>query len=126
METKEGSRAFEQAQLQLDEIQRLADLLEKDPDNDELQDELRDLAVSQEVRSCWQTVGQELEAGMYRLVLCTGGPHVEIQGSLSGAGDPDSAVLYCQDWGTGLQEVSVTEPERELLVWFAELFYWGN
>jgi hypothetical protein len=126
MTTKELIRAAEQAQAQLDSIQRLSDLLDADPDNDELQDELRDLALSQEVRSCWQTIGQELEAGMYRLVLCTGGPHVEIVGSLGVGGDPDSATLYCQDWYTRKEEVPISQPEEELLLWFAQSFYWGN
>ena len=126
MTTKEVSRAAEQAQAQLDEIQRLSDLLDKDPDNDDLQEELRGLALSQEVRSCWQTVGQELEAGMYRLVLCTGGPHVEVTGSLGLGGDPDIGTLWFSDWGTQLTQVNLTEPEQELLLWFAQSFYWGN
>lgn len=120
------SRSAEQAQAQLDEIQRLSDLLDADPDDDELQDELRGLALSQEVRSCWQAVGEELEAGMYRLVLCTGGPHVEVKGSLDPAGDPDSASLWHQDWGTPSEEVNLSGPEREMLLWFAQSFYWGN
>jgi len=126
MTTKELIRAAEQAQAQLDEIQRLSDLLDADPDNDELQDELRGLALSQEVRSCWQTIGQELEAGMDRLVLCTGGPHVEIVGSLDGAGDPDAATLYCQDWYTPKEEVPISKEEEKMLLWFAQSFYWGN
>jgi hypothetical protein len=126
MTTATLRQAAEQAQAQLDEIQRLSDLLDADPDNDDLQDELRNIALSQEVRSCWQILGQPLEAGMYRLVLCTGGPHVEIVGSLDGVGDPDAATLYCQDWGTQKTEVPISQPEEELLLWFARSFYWGN
>jgi hypothetical protein len=120
------ARAFDQAQAQLDEIQRMSDLLDSDADNDDLQEELWGLAISQEVRSGWRTLGQDLEADMYRLVLCTGGPHVEIVGSLGAHGDPDSAVLYCQDWYTAKEEVTLSEPEQELLLWFAQSFYWGN
>ena len=41
--------SYQEAQAQLDEIQRLSDLLDTDPDNDDLQEELRGLALCQAV-----------------------------------------------------------------------------
>lgn len=120
------SRSAEQAQAQLDEIQRLSDLLDADPDNDDLQDELRDLALTQEVRSTWTSMDQDLEPDEYRLLLCTGGPAVQVVGQLDSAGDPCTATLQHQDWGTPWADVNLTRPETELLVWFAQTFYWGN
>lgn len=126
MTTKEMSRSAEQAQAQLDEIQRLSDLLDSDPDNDDLQEELRCLALSQEVRTPWQCVSQDLEPTEYRIVLCTGGPHVEIRGDLDSAGDPETATMWHCDWGQEPAVVSTTDPEDELMLWFAQTLYWGN
>ena len=102
------------------------DLLDKDPDNEDLMDELRDLALSLEVRSCWQSLGEELEQAQYRIVLCTGGPHVEVQGDLDAHGEPCRAMILHQDWGSPLFEMTTSEPEKELMLWFAQSFYWGR
>jgi hypothetical protein len=119
-------RSYQQAQAQLNEIQRLSDLLDADPDNDELQDELRACALSQEVRSGWQCPGTALEPAQFCLLLCTGGPAVRVIGDLDEAGDPCSATLQRQDWFTPWLDVTLTDAEAELVLWFAQSFYWGN
>jgi hypothetical protein len=119
-------RSYQEAQAQLDEIQRLSNLLDADPDNDDLQEELRGLALCQDVRTDWQSIGQDLEPTQYRLLLCTGGPAVQVVGDLDEAGDPCTARLQRQDWLTPWEDVTLTEPEEEMLIWFAQSFYWGN
>lgn len=122
----EALRSYKAAQSCLDAIQELSDRLDLDPDNDELQDELRNLALSQEVRSEWQSLGKEVKPTEYRLLLCWGGPAVQVIGELDEAGDPCSARLEHQDWARPWTDAVLTEPEADMLLWFAQSFYWGN
>jgi hypothetical protein len=123
-----NSELLSQSLAQLAEVARLAELLEADPDNDELQDELRALALSQEVRSDWRcfVATEECDPDEWRLVLCTGGPHVEVRGEFNNYGDPETASLWAADWGQSLAEVPIPQSSADLLLWFAQTFYWGN
>jgi hypothetical protein len=123
-----NSELLSQSLAQLAEVARLAELLEADPDNDELQDELRALALSQEVRSDWRclSIAGETEPDEWRLVLCTGGPHVEVRGEFNNYGDPETASLWAADWGQSLAEVPISQSSADLLLWFGQTFYWGN
>lgn len=57
-------------------------------------------ALSAEVRSDWEMPGAELTPGEYKILLCTGGPAVQIIGDLNEHGDPVTAELQHQDWFT--------------------------
>ena len=65
---------------------------------DEAQDRIQEDPLSVEVRSGWVSMGETLEAEEFRIVLCTGGPHVEILGDLRN-GSPSSVRVRYQGWG---------------------------
>ena len=59
-------------------------------------------ALSVEVRSGWcnpnNLGGDGMSPAEYRILLCTGGPAVQIVGELSEHGEPETAVMQVQDW----------------------------
>lgn len=67
-------------------------------DEDEARQRITEDALSVEVRSDWVTPGEEMTAGEFRIVLCTGGPHVEIVGDLD-RGEPSRPRILYRDWG---------------------------
>lgn len=71
---------------------------------DEARERIQEDPLSVEVRSGWDIVGGDLSAAEFRIVLCTGGPHVEIVGDLDGYGIPHRAWLQYQDWGTPMTQ----------------------
>lgn len=56
--------------------------------------------LSAETRSGWVSYGEDMTPAEYRIVLCTGGPHVELVGDLGYHGEPDSVRVLYSDWGT--------------------------
>ena len=81
--------------------EELAELEEQAGDcssQDEAQDRIQEDPLSVEVRSGWVSMGETLEAEEFRIVLCTGGPHVEILGDLRN-GSPSSVRVRYQGWG---------------------------
>ena len=71
--------------------------------------------------------GEVIPSEKYDILLAPGGPALRIVGDLGG-GEPTSATLEWQDWGTPWTEYYVghTTPEREALDWFVSLFYFGE
>ena len=53
-----------------------------------------------DVRSDWQSMGEELTPAEFRILLCTGGPAVQIRGELGEYREPVRAWIEYQDWGT--------------------------
>lgn len=92
---------------------------------DDAIERIRDDALSVEVRSDWYTVGGTSEPSEFRIVLCTGGPHVQIVGELF-RGEPSSARLEYSDWGTGMTERVNQEGDQEALLTYASQFYFGE
>lgn len=82
-------------------------------------------ALSVEVRSGWTTLGEELTAEEYCILLTTGGPAVRIVGDLDG-GEPTTARLEVQDWGTPWTEHITTGTDHEALLTYARCFYFGE
>lgn len=68
-------------------------------DEDDARQRISEDPLSVEVRSDWCSPGEEMTAGEFRIVLCTGGPHVEVQGDLSD-GEPSRPRILYRDWGT--------------------------
>ena len=95
-------------------------------DDEALQTWAESDALSVEVRSDWHSLGDE-DNGLthYKIVLCCGGPHVEIKGELSEHGAPSSAKLLGADWGNNLDTYWHADVEGVLLR-FAGLFYFGE
>jgi hypothetical protein len=68
-------------------------------DEDDARQRIDEDPLSVEVRSDWSAPGESLEATEFRILLCTGGPAVQIRGELD-RGEPVRAWLEYQDWGT--------------------------
>lgn len=91
-------------------------------------DEIIEGALSVEVRSGWQNVGETLSPTEFCILLGTGGPAVRIVGELSPHMEPESADLQVQDWGTPWTSFGhmVTSKQREALLQFVSCFYFGE
>jgi len=84
-------------------------------------------ALSVEVRSGWQSVGETLTADEFRIVLCTGGPHVEIQGEFNCHGEPGRYRVMYSDWFQGMACYRCeTEEEDDAVEKFLSCFYFGD
>lgn len=81
---------------ELAELERIADGC---ADADEARDRIMEDPLSIETRSGWVSVGDEMSAEEYRIVLCTGGPHVEIVGDLDQHGAPCRVRIVYHGWG---------------------------
>lgn len=61
----------------------------------------------------------------YEILLCTGGPACRIRGTLGNHGEPETATLEYQDWGTPWTpyfHVDITNA----LITYAQQFYFGD
>jgi hypothetical protein len=92
-------------------------------DSDEARENVQNDPLSVEVRSGWDIVGGDTSAAEFRIVLCTGGPHVEIRGELSN-GTPSRAWMMYQDWGTPLTQYFDIEGST-LLAYCQEFYFEG-
>lgn len=150
--------AREQAQAQFESIKEMVETLEEacteqgdDSDDsleqrrEEAQQRIHEDALSVEVRSGWEEPGQfcaekHVRAEEYRILLCTGGPAVQIMGELSEHGEPETARLMMQDWGLPWTEYRpldtapgavaagyYLDPKaEEILLTYARQFYFGE
>lgn len=89
-------------------------------DSDKARENVQNDPLSVEVRSGWDIVGGDLSAAEFRIVLCTGGPHVEIRGELDN-GTPCRAWMMYQDWGTPLTQYF--DGEGSTLLAYCQEFY---
>lgn len=97
-EWNEGHPATPWASEHCDEAEELADLeaaAGEHEDRDSALEAIREDPLEISVRCPWQSVGEEdVQPDEFRIVLRTGGPHVELQGDLQD-GEPCSVrVLY--------------------------------
>jgi len=94
---------------------------------DEARERIHEDALSVEVRSDWYTPGRSAEDNApseFRILLCTGGPAVQIRGELSSHGEPDRAWLEVQDWGKPWTQYFKADPD--VLLDYARCFYFGE
>lgn len=92
-------------------------------DREDAETRILEDALSVEVRSDWHTVGEEPTPAEFRIVLCMGGPHVEMRGALNEHGEPERAWLMFQDWGTPLTERINQPGDNEALLAYAAVFH---
>jgi hypothetical protein len=134
-ETEE--RAEQQAGAQLTSIEELVKCLEHaeectDPvcgadrpnDVDEARQAILDDPLSVEVRGEWHTPGaiDACAPYEYKILLCWGGPAVQIIGTLDTHNQPDSARLQYQDWFSEWTNYALTATEEETLIKYAQQF----
>ena len=78
--------------------------------------------LSVEIRSGWANSRAEFEPEEFRIVLCTGGPHVEILGDLD-RGEPSRPRILYRDWGTSGE---LFDFDREAVLTYCRVFYFGE
>ena len=87
--------AKQQAQAQVQSIVGMIRALDCDSDRGEARDAIHATPLSVEVRSGWRSVGEDAgEPEEFRIILCTGGPHVELTGDIGG-----TVRVVLGDWG---------------------------
>lgn len=89
---------------------------------DEAREAIQKDALSVEVRSGWGNPGDEMTAEEFRIVLCTGGPHVEITGELTN-GTPTRARILYRDWGSSGE---LFDFDHDTVLTYCQQFYFGE
>lgn len=137
METKDPAR--QQALNHLASIKEMAAKLKEQnscegagtkncPHDTDMMETIQEHALEVEVRSGWIPAAEiPFTAEQYRILLCTGGPAVRIKGSLDEYGQPATAQLEYQDWGTPWTRLDgLTREDIEALTEYASCFYYGD
>lgn len=134
---KEDDNSKLQAQAQLESIRQLvqrlkvanSDATDDEEEREAIRTAIEEDALSVEVRSDWYLPGQlpdALAPSEYRILLCTGGPAVQIVGSLDKYSQPESARLQHQDWFTPWTDLPLTAEDEKTLLAYAGVFYYGE
>ena len=89
---------------------------------DDARERITDDALSVEVRSGWASTKEDFEPEEFRIVLCTGGPHVEIVGDLDRGAPSRPRILY-RDWRTSGE---LFDFDREAVLTYCRVFYFGE
>lgn len=130
--TNETNHARDNAQAW---AQRIAEMVAAlDPDaGGEADADIADAALSVDVRSGWYSPGErDPEPVEYQILLTTGGPSLRITGQLGGYGEPGTAHLEYQDWGTPWTRYHPAHGEPLFdthsvdILTFAQQFYFGD
>ena len=108
---------------ELEELEELEEAAGNCESEDDARERIQEMPLSVEVRSRWASVGDTLEPAEFRIVLCTGGPHVEIQGELTQHNEPCRAWVVYKDWDTSGRLFDVNQ---DVLLKFCNQFYFGE
>ena len=92
---------------------------------DEVEQAIQEKPLSVEVRSGWTSSYHSFEADEFRIVLCTGGPHVEIRGDIGLHGEPQDVKVFYADWDEK-GEYLLSNEEEEAVTEFCQQFYFGE
>jgi len=96
-------------------------------DAEEARERIEQDALSVDVRSDWHTPGDEdSKPSQFRILLCTGGPAVQIRGELNDYMEPSRAWLEVQDWFVPWEEMYLGEGSQDILLAYARCFYFGE
>ena len=124
-ENIENAGAKAEAEAQLESIKEMLQALnDGDSSDDEInlaQDALLNKALSVEVRSDWTPLGDCFKAAEYRMLLCTGGPTVQVVGDLDAEGEPCNPELEYQDWFIPWASYPLDDKEEEALFVYVNL-----
>jgi hypothetical protein len=135
------ANAKQQGQAQFDSIKEMVEALDHPNDAarenpnyyEDAERAIHEDALSVEVRSDWYVPGDRSrhDVAEYRILLCTGGPAVQIIGELNEHGEPETARLQVQDWfqpWTDMRPlVRAGDYDSEpILLAYARCFYFGE
>lgn len=120
------SDAREQAAAQYESILEMVTALKDSNYPDEAMEDIQNDPLSVEVRSDWEQVGETLTPTEFRILLCTGGPAVQIRGELDDYKQPRRAWIEYQDWGTPWTEYYSAEVSQDVLLTYCNQFWYGE
>jgi hypothetical protein len=135
------NRAREQAGTQLASIEELVTCLAHAQECDDTacgadcphdenaaREAITDDVLSVEVRTDWHTVGavEAAKPTHYKILLCWGGPAVQIIGTLDAYNQPDSARLQYQDWFTEWMDYPLTDEKEQRVIKYAQQCYFDE
>ena len=116
-----------QAEVQLTTIKAMLQAVENAADDDEreaAEQAIYDDPLAVDVRSGWVNVWTtEFEPVEYRVLLCTGGPAVQLEGELDDRNQPYNVQLQHQDWYEPWQTVPLTAEDTETLLTYVRHFF---
>lgn len=92
---------------------------------EEVEQSIQEKPLSVEVRSGWASSHHLFDAEEFRIVLCTGGPHVEIQGDVGLHGEPQDVKVLYADWAEK-GEYILSDEEEQAVTEFCQQFYFGE
>lgn len=122
-----------QALAQLESIREMVAALkaEDDDEAEKAREAIQEDPLSVEVRSRWMELRDwgNKEQGApaeFKILLCTGGPAVQIIGELNEHADPEKPRLQHQDWGTPWTDVRLSAEDAETLLAYCREFYFGE
>lgn len=93
--TQDGNMLEPENEAELEELDAAAG---ECTSTEEAERRINEDPLSVEFRSGWVSVGGEMTPEEFRIVLCTGGPHVEIVGNIDLHGDPSSVRILYRGW----------------------------
>ena len=142
MKEKKDERAKDQAKSQLEGIKEMIRALNEARDSaddfghydgaevtmDDMIQRISEVPLSVEVRSGWVSgcYNNEMKPEEFKILLCWGGPAVQIVGDLDEHGQPENPRLEYQDWFTGWTKYEITEEEEKDVLIYCSQFYFGE
>ena len=93
-------------------------------DAESARERIQESPLSVQVRSGWASVGDELNAEEFEILLSTGGPALRIRGELDKNREPSRAWIEYQNWGTGWTQYF--DVEQSTLLTYCSVFYFGE
>ena len=115
-----------QAEVQLTTIKEMLQAVENatDDEREAAEQAIYDDPLAVDVRSGWVNVWTtEFEPVEYRVLLCTGGPAVQLEGELDDRNQPYNVQLQHQDWFEPWQTVPLTAEDTETLLTYVRHFF---
>lgn len=124
------SQAWAQLESVRDMVEELAAAhkAEDDKRTEDAEQRIQEDALSVEVRSDWHSPGapDTVGATQYKILLCTGGPAVQIIGDLNDYNEPDNATIQYQDWFTPWTDLNTSSDDEKIMLAYARTFYFGE
>ena len=132
---EDKQRAKDQARAQFESIKGMVEALTEASEaedwtaHEEALTVIQEDPLSVEVRSEWYSPGDRDNGGIseFRILLCWGGPSVQIIGELDDCNQPCEAKLQFQDWFIGWADYSPEDAHAdEILLDYCQQFYFGD
>lgn len=121
--------SLQQAKAQLESIKEMVKALDTEDGEvrENAEQAILEDALNVEVRTDWHTPGEkDTKPTEYNILLSWGGPACRIIGDLSEYGEPETARIEHQDWGTHWTEYPIDSEEEETILEYARCFYFGE